>query len=73
MSKYRVMALMRSGATVVAAESEALEDIDEWMVSLERMMLNPTVDRLVFRQGLKLTAVKEIEAVWAEECGETHE
>lgn len=73
MRKYRLMTLMKSGATVVAADAESLEDIDHKVTSLEKMMLNPTVDRLVFRQGTRLTAVKEIEAAWVEECGEGDE
>lgn len=67
---YRIMAVLKSGICVTVAESETLEDIDHRTTSLDLMMSDMTSTKQIFRDGLRLTAVKEIAATWVEEFNE---
>lgn len=67
---YRLMALLRNGISVVAAEAETLDEIDMCSTHLENAMWDPTVAKIVYRNRLRTVAAKEVVATWVEEFAE---
>ena len=71
---YRLMALLKGGVAVIAAEAETPEEIMKKSERLETDMMDPTSARIVYRDGTRTVMAKEVAATWVvEEKGDASE
>lgn len=64
---YKIECVLKNGAEVTIAVASTLEEADSLLSELEMNMLDPTSTRIVFRNGYRMVAVKDISAVWVED------
>ena len=64
---YRVKCILKNGVAATIAMVATLEEADDLLNGLELNMMDPTISKIVFRNGYRMVAVKDISAVWVEE------
>lgn len=65
---YRVMAILKNGISIIAAEAQNIDDAEKRLIEIQRLICDPTSARMVFRDGYRIVQAKEIDAAWIEEC-----
>ena len=64
---YTVKAVLKSGVTTIIANAETIEGAEKILNELEIGMIDPTVTKHIFRNGFRLTVVKDISTVYVDE------
>ena len=64
---YKIMGILKSGVTTTIANAETIEGTEKILNELEIGMIDPTVTKHIFRNGFRLTVVKDISTVYVDE------
>ena len=70
---YRIKAILKSGVTITIAETETDAGAEKILDELELEMIDPTVAKHIFRNGFRMTVVKDISTIYVEEDEQSKE
>ena len=67
MKKYKMIGVLRSGVSVVVAESDDLEELEGLLAKIATEMCDPTSYKYILEHGHHVTSVKDISSAYIEE------